>query len=242
MQIYPAIDILNGECVRLHKGAFDAVTVYNKDPIAMAESFKREGAEWLHVVDLEGAKDPSRRQTALIQKIIDKTGLHIQTGGGIRKEYDVAQLVHSGSSRVTIGSLAVKEPETVQSFFETFGPDKICLAADILRDSDGVWRIATSGWQETSTLSLDDFLNTYLGHGLQHVLCTDISRDGTMSGTNVELYEGIRKKWPVLKLQASGGIKNLADLHALKTAGVSGAIIGKALYEGAFTLKEALSC
>lgn len=236
MIIYPAIDLINGQCVRLHKGDFAQQTTYETDPVDVAKIYKRNGAEWLHVVDLDGAKSPENRQTDLIAKIIRESSLKVQTGGGIRSLADVQTLIDAGAHRVIIGSLAVKTPALVKKIIADFGADHICLAADVLEEN-GVYKIAVSGWQESSSVNLDDFLTDYQEAGIQHILCTDISKDGTMQGCNVDLYDDLIAKFPDLSIQASGGISRLQDLTALNTNGV---IIGKALYEGVFTVSEAL--
>ena len=236
MIIYPAIDLIDGAVVRLHKGDFDQLTHYGSDPVAVALSYSAAGATWLHLVDLDGAKNPQNRQIGLIAKIIDSTGLSVQTGGGIRSGDDVAALINAGAARVVIGSLAVREPDLVTQLLETYGPEKICLAADVIRQNGGFF-IAMSGWQEASELSLFSFLKTYQAAGLKHVLCTDIDRDGTLQGFNNALYADVKQQFPDLHLQASGGASSLADLANLAADGV---IIGKALYEGRFSVAEAL--
>lgn len=236
MIIYPAIDLINGAVVRLHKGDFAQQTTYGDNPVDVAISYQRAGAEWLHLVDLDGAKDPHKRQIGLIAEIIKRSGLKVQTGGGIRSADDVAALVNAGASRIVIGSLAVREPEMVQSIFSTFGAERICLAADVVK-GEGGYNIAVSGWQEESTTSLEAFIESYVEHGLRHVLCTDIDRDGTMTGCNLELYAYIKDAFPQIALQASGGVSTLADITALNTDGV---IVGKALYEGVFSVEDAL--
>jgi len=236
MIIYPAIDLIDGQCVRLHKGDFDQKTIYDSNPVSMAQSFKGAGAEWLHVVDLDGAKNPNNRQTQLIASIIQQSGLKVQTGGGVRSEADVESLLDAGASRVVIGSLAVKEPDVVKKIVNRFGADKICLAADVL-EKESVYYIAVSGWQEGSEVMLEDFLNDYQDIGIRHILCTDISKDGMMQGCNFDLYKNLNHKFENLCIQASGGVHALDDLTKLNTNGV---IIGKALYEETFTLSEAL--
>jgi phosphoribosylformimino-5-aminoimidazole carboxamide ribotide isomerase len=237
MIIYPAIDLIAGEVVRLHKGDFAQKTTYGSDPVAVARSYADVGASWLHLVDLDGAKDPANRQTDLIGRIIAGSGLKVQTGGGIRSRADVEALVTAGASRVVIGSLAVREPDLVAAMIRDFGPDTICLAADVVRPSDE-FLIAVSGWQEASTLSLSAFLSGFVPAGLRHVLCTDIDRDGTMQGPNVDLYHSVKDAFPEIQLQASGGVKGIEDLNGLPTDGV---IIGRAIYEGAIDLSAALA-
>ena len=237
MIIYPAIDLINGEVVRLHKGDFARKTTYGTDPVAVAKSYADAGAEWLHLVDLDGAKDPANRQTDLISRIIAGSGLKVQTGGGIRSRDDVAALVEAGASRVVIGSLAVRDSELVADMMSEYGAEAICLAADVLRQ-DGEFLIAVSGWQEASGLSLSDFLTGFQPAGLRHVLCTDIDRDGMMTGPNNDLYKQVKGQFPDIHLQASGGVKGIEDLDGLATDGV---IIGRAIYEGAIDLRAALA-
>lgn len=236
MIIYPAIDLINGQCVRLYKGDFDQQTTYDGSPIEVAKSYQADGAEWLHLVDLDGARDPAKRQTSTIRDIITATGLKVQTGGGIRNTDDVQILLDAGASRIVIGSLAVKAPEITSAIFKKFGGDVICLATDVMPQKDE-YMIAVSGWQEESTVSLSELITRYIGDGLQHILCTDISRDGTMEGCNIDLYKDLKKSFPDLFIQASGGVNGLDDLRALNSDGV---IIGKALYEGTFTVKQAI--
>ena len=236
MIIYPAIDLIGGAVVRLHKGDFDQLTQYGTDPVAVAKTYADAGATWLHLVDLDGAKNPQNRQIDLIANIISSTGLLVQTGGGIRSADDVATLLDAGAARVVIGSLAVRDPDLLKQLLYSHGPEKICLAADVILQNDTFY-IAVSGWQEASDLSLFDFLNMFAPAGLRHVLCTDIDRDGTLRGFNRELYTSVKQEFSYLQLQASGGASCLEDLKHLDADGV---IIGKALYEGRFSVAEAL--
>ena len=242
MIIYPAIDLIDGTVVRLHKGDFAEKTTYGSNPIEVACGYRDAGAGWLHLVDLDGAKDPLNRQIRLLSEIISASGLKVQTGGGIRSRADVAALTGVGASRIVIGSLAVRDPYAVRAIFHEFGPEMICLAADVVwgqPDGDEAgYYIAVSGWQEASVMKLSAFLKAYGDVGLRHVLCTDIARDGTMTGCNVDLYQKVKRAFPGIELQASGGVSSLTDLEKLTTDGV---IIGKALYEGAFQLTDALS-
>ncbi len=236
MIIYPAIDLIGGKCVRLYKGDFKQQTTYDASPVEIAQDYKKEGAKWLHLVDLDGARDPKKRQIELISEIIKTSGLLVQTGGGIRSMEDVEALLNAGADRVVIGSLAVKDPFIMKEILRRFGADKICLAADVM-SQNSQYMIAICGWQDKSTVTLNEFIEKYLDLGLKHILCTDISCDGTMKGCNTQLYKNIQKSFPQIHVQASGGVSSLDDLKPLNTAGV---IIGKALYEGAFTLKQAL--
>jgi phosphoribosylformimino-5-aminoimidazole carboxamide ribotide isomerase len=242
MIIYPAIDLRGGRVVRLTEGKFDQEKSYGDDPLAVAKEFAAAGATWLHVVDLDGAKDPAKRQTPLVEKIVQGSGLRVQTGGGIRDESQVAALLAAGAQRVIVGSLAVKQPELVRGWLKRFGPEKIILSPDVRLNSSGTPYIAAAGWQESTDVRLDEFLDGYLAAGLVHILCTDISRDGKLTGPNAELYEDLVDKFHTLQIQASGGVSSLDDLRVLKTTGSAGAIVGRALYEKKFTLKEALAC
>ena len=236
MILYPAIDLICGAVVRLHQGDFDRLTQYGTDPVAVAKTYADAGATWLHLVDLDGAKNPQNRQIDIIANIINSTGLSVQTGGGIRSAQEVAALLDAGSARVVIGSLAVRDPDSLKQLLNSHGPEKICLAADVILQNDTFY-IAVSGWQEASDLSLFDFLNMFASAGLTHVLCTDIDRDGTLRGFNRALYTSVKQEFSYLQLQASGGASCLEDLKHLDADGV---IIGKALYEGRFSVTEAL--
>jgi len=242
MIIYPAIDLRGGRVVRLTEGKFDQEKSYGDDPLAVAKDFAASGATWLHVVDLDGAKDPTKRQTALVEKIARGSGLRLQTGGGIREESQIAALLAAGAQRVIVGSLAVRQPDLVLSWLMSFGPEKIILSPDVRLDAAGIPRVAAAGWQESTGLALDDFLTGYLAAGLKHILCTDISRDGKLTGPNSALYAQLVKKFPSLQIQASGGVSSLDDLRVLQATGSAGAIVGRALYEKKFTLAEALAC
>ncbi|MBI2813798.1 MAG: 1-(5-phosphoribosyl)-5-[(5-phosphoribosylamino)methylideneamino]imidazole-4-carboxamide isomerase [Opitutae bacterium] len=242
MLIYPAIDLRGGRVVRLTEGKFDQEKSYGDDPVATAKDFAAAGATWLHVVDLDGAKDPAKRQTALVEQLARDSGLRMQTGGGIRAESQIASLLAAGAQRVIVGSLAARQPELVRGWLKKSGPEKIVLAPDVRLDDAGIPRVAAAGWQESTGVALDDFLNSFLTAGLAHILCTDISRDGKLTGPNTALYADLARKFPALQIQASGGVASLDDLRALKSAGSAGVIVGRALYEKKFTLQEALAC
>ena len=242
MIIYPAIDLRGGRVVRLTEGKFDQEKSYGDDPLAVAQEFAAAGATWLHVVDLDGAKDPARRQTALVEKLARNSGLLMQTGGGIRDEAQIAALLAAGAQRVIVGSLAAKQPDLVRGWLQKFGAAHIILSPDVRLDADGTPRVAAAGWQESTGIALDDFLQGFLAAGLVHILCTDISRDGKLTGPNTALYAQLVRKFPTLQIQATGGVSSLDDLRALKPTGSAGAIVGRALYEKKFTLQEALTC
>lgn len=241
MQIFPAIDLKDGRCVRLAQGDFNAATVYRHDPATQARLFAEAGAVWLHVVDLDGAKAGAARQTGLIADIAKGTSLKVQAGGGIRDEETIDRLLNAGVARVVIGSLAVSDPARVKQWLKKFGPESVVLALDVRLTDDGPELLA-HGWQSGSRCFLWDLLGVYgADTGLRHVLCTDVSRDGMLGGSNVELYQMLRARRPDLNLLASGGVGGMTDLDALYEAGVSGVIVGKALYEGRVDLRAAVA-
>lgn len=240
--IIPAIDLIDGQVVRLYQGDYNQKTEYSLDSVDVVHSYADQGAKWLHIVDLTGAKDTSKRQLELIRRMVDTKRMAFQAGGGIRSEKEVEQLLESGVSRVVVGSLAVKSPETVKQWVTRYGAEHIVLALDINIDDAGNKFIATHGWQENSGVSLEAILNDFAEVGAKHVLCTDISRDGTLQGPNVELYSEVAKAFPNVSWQASGGIGGLHDIEALKPTQVGGVILGRALLEGKFTVKEAIAC
>ncbi|MBE2895950.1 1-(5-phosphoribosyl)-5-[(5-phosphoribosylamino)methylideneamino]imidazole-4-carboxamide isomerase [Pasteurellaceae bacterium HPA106] len=239
--IIPALDLIDGHVVRLHQGDYAKQTTYSDDPITQFADYVAQGAEQLHLVDLTGAKDPNARQTALIGEIIAQTGCPVQVGGGIRSERDVADLLQVGANRIVIGSTAIKQPNMVKSWFARYGAEKFVLALDINIINEQKL-IAIHGWQETSNLTLEDVIDDFSQVGLQHVLCTDISRDGTLAGSNVDLYRQVCAQFPKVRFQSSGGIGSLSDIEALKGTGVAGVIVGRALLEGKFNVAEAIAC
>ena len=240
--IIPAIDLIDGHVVRLYQGDYEQKTQYELDPVEVVHDYADQGATWLHIVDLTGAKDTSKRQLELIKSMVDTKRMQFQAGGGIRCEEEVAQLLETGVSRVVIGSLAVKQPELVKSWVEKYGPERIVLALDININESGEKLIATHGWQENSGVALEGLLEDFATVGAKHVLCTDISRDGTLQGANTELYQEMAARFPNVSWQASGGIGSINDIEALKPTNVGGVILGRALLEGKFTVKEAIAC
>nr|MBP6361410.1 1-(5-phosphoribosyl)-5-[(5-phosphoribosylamino)methylideneamino] imidazole-4-carboxamide isomerase [Aeromonas sp.] len=217
-------------------------TAYSSSPQARFDDYVAQGAEQLHLVDLDGAKDAKARQLALITELLAVTQAPVQVGGGVRSEQDVADLLAAGANRVVVGSTAVKSPELVASWMEKYGPERIVLALDVNIDAQGNRQIAVAGWQENSGVTIEALIERFLPAGLRHVLCTDISRDGTLSGSNVELYRDLCARYPSVAFQASGGIGGLADIEALKDTGVKGVILGRALLEGKFSVSEAITC
>jgi len=238
--IWPAIDLMDGRCVRLHKGDFTQKSLYDADPLARANAFAEAGARALHVVDLDGAKAGEPCQSNLVCRLAKFSGLQVQAGGGIRSGDDIETLLGGGVRRVIIGSLAVTNIETVQNWLWEFGAERIVLALDI-RLENGTPIPAIRGWQESTSQSLWDILAAYEGT-VKNLLVTDIDRDGVLGGTNAALYTEIKAQFPGLSLLASGGIGCVDDIRAAYGAGANGVIIGKALYENKFTLEEALSC
>lgn len=240
--IIPALDLIDGTVVRLHQGDYDQKRDYGSDPLLRLQEYQRQDAKLLHLVDLTGAKDPKARQITLIQTLIKGVQVPVQIGGGIRTQDDVEALLAAGAARVVIGSTAIKQPEIVKQWFSKYGSEALVLALDVRIATDGNKYVAIHGWQEDSNQTLEQVIDDYLPHGLKHVLCTDISKDGTLSGSNVRLYREISQKYPQIAFQASGGIGQLDDVKALKDSGVAGVIVGRALLEGKFTVQEAISC
>ncbi len=240
--IIPALDLIDGTVVRLHQGDYGKQRDYGNDPLPRLQDYAAQGAELLHLVDLTGAKDPAKRQIPLIKTLVAGVNVPVQVGGGVRSEEDVAALLEAGVARVVVGSTAVKSPEMVKGWFERFGADALVLALDVRIDEQGNKQVAVSGWQENSGVSLEQLVESYLPVGLKHVLCTDISRDGTLAGSNVSLYEEVCARYPQVAFQSSGGIGDIDDVAALRGTGVRGVIVGRALLEGKFTVKEAIAC
>lgn len=232
MRIIPAIDIIGAKCVRLTKGDYSTKKVYSENPLDIAKSFEESGIQYLHVVDLDGAKSKQIVNHKVLESICTNTNLKVDFGGGLKSDEDLRIAFESGASQITGGSIAVKNQEVFLSWLEKFGGEKIILGADCKNRM-----IATSGWLETSELDVLDFIKDYQSKGVEYVICTDIAKDGMLQGTSNELYKEIIAESDV-KLIASGGVSSMDDLFQLKEMGCNGAIIGKALYEGKITLKE----
>ncbi len=239
MLILPAIDLRGGRVVRLLHGRFDAETQYGDNPLAQARAFVSAGAQWLHVVDLDGAKDGAVRQTATLGALGQVA--RVQAGGGVRTRADVDALLAAGVERVVVGSVAVADPGEVTRWLADVGPERITLALDVSTAGDEP-QVLTRGWQDGSGRTLWDVLDVYPPGSFRHLLVTDIARDGAMTGPNTALLAEIAARRPDLAVQASGGVATLADLVACRAAGAAAAIVGRALYEAAFTLEEALAC
>lgn len=238
----PAIDLIDGKVVRLSQGDYARQTTYSNDPLSYLQRYENGGASLLHLVDLTGAKNPKARQITLLSHLLRGVRAKTQIGGGVRCADDVDALLNAGAARVVVGSMAVKNPSEVMRWFQHFGAEQIVLALDVRIDDQGKPRVAVAGWQEASAKTIDDLINEYRDHGLKHVLCTDIARDGMLGGANISLYTSLADTYPDIAFQASGGIGTLNDIAALRHSGVIGVIVGRALLEGKFTVKEALSC
>lgn len=232
MRIIPAIDIIGGKCVRLTKGDYNTQKIYNDDPLEVAKEFEANGIQYLHVVDLDGARSKHIVNHEILHDIASKTSLRVDFGGGIKSDEDIRIAFENGASQITGGSIAVQQPDTFRQWLDTYGPEKIILGAD-----SNNRKIATHGWLQQSELDVVDFISDYAKKGIVYVICTDIQKDGMLQGTSNELYREIIEKAGV-KLIASGGVSSIDDLHILKQLGCDGAIIGKAFYEGKITLRE----
>jgi phosphoribosylformimino-5-aminoimidazole carboxamide ribotide isomerase len=227
MIIIPAIDIINGKCVRLTKGDYNQKIVYNDNPVEVAKQFEAAGIERLHIVDLDGAKAGTLINLKVLEDVATATGLVIDFGGGVKTITDVSNIFEAGAAMVTIGGLAVKHPELLEEWLMEFGTDKFLIGADVL---DG--KIKISGWLEDGGIGIFDFIGKMLSLGVTNIFCTDISKDGAMEGPSVDLYRKIMEEHPEVNLIASGGVSNLDDVFLLNEIGCKGAIIGKAIYEG----------
>lgn len=242
LTIYPAIDVRGGSVVRLTQGDYARQIAYDADPFAMAMRYAQAGARWLHLVDLDAAREGGYSLFGLLESIAQDGRLRVQTGGGVRDVQQVQALLGAGAERVVVGSLAVSQRHLVAGWLERFGSERITVALDVRRDEDGLWRPATLGWTQAGETTLDELVRFYAEAGLVHLLCTDISRDGTLAGPNFELYALLRRLAPDLQLQASGGARELADVARARDAGCGGIVLGKALLEGRIRLQDALAC
>ena len=233
MNIFPAIDLYDKKAVRLFKGDYNQMTVYSEDPVSVAIEFKKKGADFIHVVDLEGAKDGTTPNIEVVSAIAKQSGLFVEIGGGIRSMETLARYFEAGVSRAILGTAAVNDEAFLAAALAIYG-DKIAVGADV---KDG--RIAIKGWLETSAYSLDDFFAKMQAMGVKTIICTDISKDGAMRGTNREMYQALSMRYS-MNIVASGGVSSLADIRALRALDLYGAIIGKAYYTGDIDLSEAI--
>lgn len=233
IEFIPAIDIIDGKCVRLSQGKYDSQKVYNENPVEVAKEFEAYGISRLHVVDLDGAASHHVVNYRVLDRIASQTSLIIDFGGGVKSDEDLAIAFENGAQMVTLGSIAVKQPETLCQWLDKYGNEKIILGADV-KDK----KIAISGWKEESSQELMPFLDYYIKRGITKVLCTDISRDGMLEGPSTPLYKDIMATYPELHLIASGGVSSLDDILKLHEAGIPAVVVGKALYEGKISLGE----
>lgn len=241
MRVIPAIDLLDGNCVRLFKGEFDQQTKYSDDPLGVARRFAALSVTDLHVVDLDGARSGHAQNTSIVKEIATNCGLTVQLGGGIRSAADIDLWLQQGVARCVIGSAAMTRTDEVCQWIEEFGAERIVLALDIKMNEDHEPMLTSHGWTKATGMSLWECLASYAKTDVCHVLCTDVDRDGAMLGPNFDLYAEILQRFPALQLQASGGIRHVADLHQLQAAKVPAAITGRALLEGAINPQEVAS-
>jgi phosphoribosylformimino-5-aminoimidazole carboxamide ribotide isomerase len=239
LRLIPAIDLRGGKCVRLYQGRFDAETVYDDEPTRVLARYRELGARYVHVVDLDGARDGSQGNRAAIERLarLDPR-VRIQVGGGIRSRDVAASLFDLGVARVVVGSRAVTAPAEVQGWMAEFGAERVVLAFDVRLDAQGTPRLTTHGWESQTEASLWDTVEAYLPHGARHVLCTDVARDGALSGPNLALYEAASRRFPAIEWQASGGVASGADLRALGATGAAAVISGRALLEERIPVEE----
>ncbi|HEX2606565.1 MAG TPA: 1-(5-phosphoribosyl)-5-[(5-phosphoribosylamino)methylideneamino]imidazole-4-carboxamide isomerase [Flavisolibacter sp.] len=233
MEIIPAIDIIEGKCVRLTHGDYSLRKIYNEHPLEVARQFEDAGLKRLHLVDLDGAKAGAVKNWKVLESIAGKTSLQIDFGGGIKSEQDLTIVFESGSKWATIGSMAVKEEATFLDWLARYGAERFLLGADVKNE-----KITITGWTEQTAIWVYDFIEKYSGKGLNQIFCTDVSKDGALEGPSLELYKNIVQKFPDLHFIASGGVSSTDDLYALEEAGCKGVIIGKAIYEGRIDLKD----
>ncbi len=238
--IIPAIDLRGGRVVRLYQGDYQQQTDYAVEPTALAHQYAAAGAAWLHVVDLDGARSGALDNLHTLMALA-RSGLQVQAGGGVRGELDVERLFQAGVTRVVVGSLAIREPQRVVDWIARYGAERVVLALDTRR-RDGAWRLPSAGWTEDEPTTLDELVPQYAAAGARHLLCTDIDRDGTLTGPNLELLAHLTQLAPTFEVQVSGGARSIADVRAARAAGAGGIVLGRALLEGHFTLAEALSC
>lgn len=233
IELIPAIDIIGGQCVRLTKGDYEQKTVYRDSPVLTASEFEQLGFKRLHVVDLDGAKSKHIVNSEVLRSITTETSLVVDFGGGIKTDDDIEQAFSNGAAMVTVGSIAVTEPDLFEKWLDKYGPERMILGADVRNG-----KISINGWKEDSKEDLLPFLKKYIAMGVKNVLCTEISKDGTLQGPAIELYQKVMQAYPTIHLIASGGVSSIDDIKALEAAGIPAVVFGKAIYEGKINLKE----
>ncbi|MFT8229708.1 MAG: 1-(5-phosphoribosyl)-5-[(5-phosphoribosylamino)methylideneamino]imidazole-4-carboxamide isomerase [Enterobacterales bacterium] len=241
--IIPALDLIDGKVVRLYQGNYKLKNIYDVDPLVQLTRYISYGAKLIHLIDLNGAKNPSLKQTKLLLNLINNAKFtSVQVGGGIRNTEDIEILLNAGAQRIIIGSSVILNFNLIKSWFKIFGPDRFILALDILQNSKNINYILIEGWQQNTNITLNEIMCKIIPLGIKNILCTDISRDGTLTGSNIKLYSSLCNKWPNINFQASGGISSLEDISNLCNIGIKDIIIGKALLDNKFTLLEAINC
>lgn len=233
MQIIPAIDIIDGKCVRLTHGDYSQKKIYNERPLEVAKEFEGAGLQRLHLVDLDGAREGKVKNWKVLEALAGKTSLVVDFGGGIKSEKDVQIVFDSGAALATIGSMAVKEKETFLQWLQTFGAEKFFLGADVKAE-----KLTITGWTEQTDIWIYDFIEDYIQKGIKQIFCTDVAKDGALEGPSTDLYKNIIQKFPKLNFIASGGVSSIDDVYALQDIGCTGVIIGKAIYEGRVALSD----
>ena len=233
IELIPAIDIIGGKCVRLTKGDYEQKATYNDDPVAQAKEFESLGFKRLHIVDLDGAKSKHVVNIDILHRITEETSLTVDFGGGIKSEEDIEKAFNAGAAMATIGSIAVTQPELFLAWLSKYGPEKIILGADVRNG-----KVSINGWKEDSTEDLLPFLHKYIDAGVKNVLCTEISKDGTLSGPAIDLYKEVMREYPELHLIASGGVSSNEDITALHEAGIPAVVFGKSFYEGKIDINK----
>lgn len=233
MRIIPAIDIINGQCVRLTKGAYDTKKVYSESPVDVAKMFADKGFQYLHLVDLDGAKSGIPVNLKVLEQIASSTTLHVDYGGGLRTAQSVADALSAGASAITAGSIAAKNQAEVLYWLERWGARRIIIGADTIKGM-----VAVNGWQNVESIDITDYIADYLNKGATQFICTDVSKDGMLEGSSLELYRSILAKFPAIELVASGGVTTIEEVKQLKTMGLFGAIVGKAIYEGRMDINQ----
>ncbi|WP_343188286.1 1-(5-phosphoribosyl)-5-[(5-phosphoribosylamino)methylideneamino]imidazole-4-carboxamide isomerase [Buchnera aphidicola (Ceratoglyphina bambusae)] len=239
--IIPSLDILDNNIVRLYQGNYKKIKFYDNNLFFLIEQYRLNGAKLLHLVDLNGSRDPKKRQIKFIDKVVKNINIPVQIGGGIRNIEDIESLLLSGVKRVVIGSIAINNREEVKKWFIKYS-EKLVLAVDVFINDKNIKEVKINGWREKTNVDMIDLISEYVEHGMKYLLCTDIKKDGTFNGPNISLYKEIVKKFNNLLIQASGGVSCLKDIEEIKSTGVNDVIVGRALLENRFNLSEAISC
>lgn len=240
--IIPSLDLINGEIVRLYQGNYNKKISYKQNPISILKKYQKFGVQFVHLVDLTGAKNPHNKQIKILQEIVSSSDIPIQIGGGIRNEKDINTLLELGCKRIVIGSLVINNPKKVKEWIKFYGNNVIVLALDVIIENNGNRKLKINGWQKQTNITLENILDDFLSINIKHILCTDISRDGTLQGPNIPLYKDIAKLYPQIQFQASGGVGSINDILKLKESGVRSVIVGRSFIEKKINIKDAIIC